>query len=49
MSDMITITIDGKVIETKSSNTILQAAKEHGIYIPTLCWHEDLAPTSNTA
>lgn len=47
MSDMITITIDGKVIETKSSNTILQAAKEHGIYIPTLCWHEDLAPTSN--
>ena len=34
---MITISIDGKVISTKTNKTILQVAKENNIYIPTLC------------
>ncbi len=39
---MIHLTIDGKAIETAEGSTILQAAREHGIYIPTLCYHANL-------
>ncbi len=40
----ITLTIDG--IETRVSEgmTVLEAAQQAGIYIPTLCYHPDLAP-----
>ena len=34
---MVTMTIDGKIITTKANKTVLQAAKENNIYIPTLC------------
>lgn len=34
---MCKITIDGKLIDAKSGSTILEAAKEAGIEIPTLC------------
>ncbi len=34
------ITINGKVIEAKEGQTILQAARDNGIYIPSLCFHE---------
>lgn len=34
----ITLTINGKEVITKEGNTILQAAKQEGIYIPTLCY-----------
>lgn len=39
---MANITIDGKKIEAPTGATILQAAREHGIVIPTLCSHEAL-------
>lgn len=39
---MVNITIDGKKIETPAGKTLLQAAREHGIEIPTLCAHEAL-------
>ncbi len=39
---MIHLTIDGKTIETGEGRTILEAAREHGIYIPTLCYHANL-------
>lgn len=35
---MVTLTIDGKVVEAREGMTILGAAKAHGIDIPTLCW-----------
>ncbi len=41
---MITLTIDGKRITTGPGNTILEAAREGGIDIPTLCHHESLLP-----
>ncbi len=41
---MIHVTIDGQAIETETGRTILEAAREHGIHIPTLCYHEALAP-----
>lgn len=40
----ISLTIDGKVIQVAEGTTILQAAQEAGIYIPTLCAHPDLPP-----
>lgn len=47
MENTCTITIDGKEFEVNSNYTVIQAAKEAKIYIPTLCWHKDLPPTSN--
>lgn len=39
---MITITIDGKKVETEKGTYLLKIARELGIYIPTLCYHEAL-------
>jgi len=36
----VNITINGKEITAKEGMTILQAARENGIYIPTLCYLE---------
>jgi formate dehydrogenase major subunit len=41
---MITITINGKRIETEPGKTILAVAEEQGISIPTLCHDEELKP-----
>ncbi len=38
------ITINGKEIETEKGKTILEVARENGIYIPTLCYHSHLHP-----
>jgi len=35
----ILITIDGRQLEAKPGQTILEVAKENGIYIPTLCYY----------
>ena len=43
-TDMITLTIDGKRITTSPGKTILAAAREGGVSIPTLCYHESLLP-----
>ncbi|MBI1879848.1 MAG: (2Fe-2S)-binding protein, partial [Chloroflexi bacterium] len=40
----IKITINGKQIETQAGRTVLEAAGEHGVTIPTLCHHKDLTP-----
>lgn len=41
---MINITINGMKIAVEEGKTILEAAKENGIYIPTLCAMEGLKP-----
>jgi bidirectional [NiFe] hydrogenase diaphorase subunit len=41
---MIPITIDGRKLEARENQTVLQVAREHGIDIPTLCAHEALGP-----
>jgi NADH dehydrogenase/NADH:ubiquinone oxidoreductase subunit G len=43
----VSITIDGQPIQASDGQTILQAAREHGLRIPTLCYHKDLSPTGN--
>ena len=45
MSETIQLTIDGKQVSVPSGTTILAAAREVGIEIPTICYHE--ATTSN--
>ncbi|MGC9393456.1 MAG: formate dehydrogenase subunit alpha [Anaerolineae bacterium] len=42
---MVHITINGKSIEVPSGVTVLTAARQAGIEIPTLCDHPDLTPT----
>jgi len=40
----VTMTIDGKEVKAEEGMTLLQAAGEVGIEIPTLCYDERLAP-----
>ena len=42
MEDMITLTIDGKEVKVKKFTTVLQAAKQIGINIPTLCYLKEI-------
>ncbi len=41
---MISLTINGQTLEVPENTTILQAAEQAGIVIPTLCHHKDLTP-----
>jgi NADH-quinone oxidoreductase subunit G len=43
----ITVTIDGKECSGKYGQTILQIAREHDIYIPTMCYLTKVAPISS--
>lgn len=42
---MVTLTIDGKTTSVPAGTTILEAARQVGITIPTLCWLEKVSPT----
>ncbi len=46
-NEMIRLTIDGRAIEAKPAETIIQAAGRHGIYIPHYCWHPGLSVAGN--
>jgi formate dehydrogenase major subunit len=41
---MINLTINGQAIEAPEGSTVLQAARQAGIHIPTLCDHPALKP-----
>lgn len=41
---MVKLTINGKEIEVEQGTTILEAARQGGIYIPNLCNHPKLKP-----
>jgi len=43
MSEIL-LQIDGKEVKAREEMTILEAAQSAGIYIPTLCHHEQLEP-----
>jgi formate dehydrogenase alpha subunit len=42
--ETIALIIDGKRINTAAENSILEAAQQHDINIPNLCYHPDLKP-----
>ena len=41
---MVNLTIDGRAVQAKKGSTILDVARENGIFIPTLCYHQALHP-----
>jgi [NiFe] hydrogenase diaphorase moiety small subunit len=47
MNTKITFSIDGKECKSKAGKFIVEAAKENGIYIPTLCNYPGLKPKSS--
>ena len=40
-------TLDGREVEAAAGTTILRAARERGLRIPTLCWDESVAPCTS--
>ncbi len=42
--EMVTITIDGVEKQVPSGELLIQAAQDHGTYIPRFCWHERMKP-----
>jgi len=47
MSNLINITINGIPVEVEKGKTILEAAGQAGVIIPTLCFHKDLCIAGN--
>ena len=41
---MLKLTIDDKTVEAEEGQSVLYAANQAGIRIPTLCYHESLSP-----
>lgn len=44
---MVTLTIDGRRVTVPEGATILEAAKDAGVAIPTLCWYPKLSVVGN--
>jgi NADH-quinone oxidoreductase subunit G len=44
---MPVIEIDGRQIDAPADRTVLQVALDHGIYVPTFCWHPELSVAGN--
>jgi len=44
MTNSVNLIMDGREISARQGLTILEAAQEVGIEIPTLCYHKDLNP-----
>ncbi len=42
--DIITLTVNGKQINGKKGQTVLEVCQENDIYIPTLCYHPKMLP-----
>jgi len=42
--DIVTLVIDGRKRKARRGQTVLEAARDCGITIPTLCYHEALEP-----
>jgi NADH-quinone oxidoreductase subunit G len=41
------IFINGQAIEAREDQTVLQVAREHGIFVPYFCWHPQLSVVGN--
>jgi len=44
---MISVTVNGKVVEVPNHYTVLQACEEAGAEIPKFCYHERLEIAGN--
>jgi formate dehydrogenase alpha subunit len=43
----VQITINDQTIQAQKGQTVLEAASDNGIVIPTLCYHKDLSPVGS--
>lgn len=41
---IINLIIDGRPVAVESGSTVLEAARQAGVHIPTICAHKDLSP-----
>jgi formate dehydrogenase alpha subunit len=41
----VSLTIDGKEVRARAGSLLLEAAREAGFPVPSLCWHRKLTPT----
>lgn len=41
----LNFTIDGQPVQAREGWTVLEVARQYGIYIPTLCFHEAVQPS----
>jgi len=41
------ILINGRPIEARAGQTVLEAAQENGVFVPTFCWHPQLSIAGN--
>ena len=48
MNNLVNITIDGKKLQVQEGKNLVEAAKENGIYIPTLCHFHEVNPPLGT-
>lgn len=48
MNNLVNITIDGKKYQVENGKNLVDAAKENGIYVPTLCHFHELNPPLGT-
>ena len=44
MNDLVTLTIDARVLQAEKGQTILEVARDNGIDIPSLCYNEGVEP-----
>ena len=44
---MVNVEIDGKAIQVPANSTIIEAAKDLGIYVPHFCYHKKLSIAAN--
>jgi NADH dehydrogenase/NADH:ubiquinone oxidoreductase subunit G len=42
----VKVTVNGVTVEVPKDSTIINAVREAGFNVPTLCYHPDLSPTS---
>ena len=45
MSDMITLTIDGKSVQAKDGESILNVARANNVFVPAVCYLTRCSPT----
>jgi len=44
LTEKITFTVDGKTLEGKQGQLLIEACEDSGIHIPRFCWHKRLDP-----
>jgi formate dehydrogenase major subunit len=47
MAESVTFTLDNRKVDARPGETLLQAAKRHGVAIPHLCHKEGMTPAGN--